>query len=112
MRIWDIVDEIYPEVEFVGTQQGAPRWSGIISSAVNCAFAVGLVVASSGTFAANRQGYVSDHRAKIQVATLTERATELGQVERVLRELRPDEGVQQPSTRDLRDNYRRYDVPG
>jgi hypothetical protein len=46
------------------------------------------------------------------VATLSEQAEELGQVEQVLRELRPDEGVQQPSTRDFRHNYRRYDVLG
>jgi hypothetical protein len=44
-------------------------------------------------------------------ATLTEQGAELGQVEQLLRELRPDEGVQRPSTRDLRENYRRYDVP-
>ena len=43
---------------------------------------------------------------------LTDQATELAQVEQVLRELRPDEGVQQPSARDLRDDYRRYDFLG
>jgi hypothetical protein len=47
-----------------------------------------------------------------EAATLTERAGELGQVEQVLRELRPDEGVQQPSARDLRESYRRYHFPG
>jgi hypothetical protein len=45
-------------------------------------------------------------------ATLTERAGELRQMEQVFRELRPEEGVQKPSTRDLRQNYRRYDLPG
>lgn len=34
------------------------------------------------------------------------------QIEQVLSELRADEEVQQPSLRDLRHNYRRYDVPG
>lgn len=34
---------------------------------------------------------------------------ELRYFDQVLRELRPDEGPQQPSPRDLRHNYRRYD---
>jgi hypothetical protein len=33
------------------------------------------------------------------------------QIEQLLEELRPDEGVQHPTARDLRHNYRRYDVP-
>jgi hypothetical protein len=34
------------------------------------------------------------------------------QLDQVLRELGPDEDVPQPSIRDLRHSYRRYDVPG
>ena len=38
--------------------------------------------------------------------------TETEPIEQVLREIRPEEGVQKPSASDLRQNYQRYEIPG
>lgn len=66
-------------------------------------------LAAGKTFGPSRSAILDLEDA---VAALIERAGERVQAEQVLRELRPDEDVQQPSVRDLRHNYRRYDVPG
>lgn len=68
MRIWDIVDRIDPDTPIVvDTKTNMHRLRGIASSAAHCVFAVGLVVASAGTFAVKRPAYGSHCTQKVQV---------------------------------------------
>lgn len=50
MRIWDVVDKVYPDIQITQVRRHTRRLGGMVSSAGKCVFAMHLVLASSGTF--------------------------------------------------------------
>ena len=76
MRIWDIVDQVDPGVRI--TETAAPRRHStrFVSSAVQVAFAVGVIVATSGSFIASRQHHASEISPKVRIITSLEPGAE------------------------------------
>jgi hypothetical protein len=73
VRIWDIVDRIDPGTTIVvETKPNKHRLRGIASSAAHCVFAVGLVVASAGTFDVKRPACGSNYTPNLRVQVLGE----------------------------------------
>jgi hypothetical protein len=68
MKIWDIVDEVWPDVRITEPSRQKARFKGVVSSAVNVVFAVGLAFSTSGSFYIPQRASSSEAAVRVRVA--------------------------------------------
>jgi hypothetical protein len=69
MRIWDIVDKVYPGVEITEPIKHRIRPRGAIWSAMHIALAVGMVVSTASSFSVDRQVRLSNEGVVLKIST-------------------------------------------
>jgi hypothetical protein len=92
MRIWDIVDSIYPGVPIVETRKISRRAQGVTSSAAQWVFAASLVIACASTFTVTRP-CDSNYTQGVKVAADSFMTHEVAATLSAMRDSRFDAGV-------------------
>jgi hypothetical protein len=92
MRVWDIVDNIYPGVPIIETYKNRRREQGIACSAAHWFFAASLVIAGAGTFTVTRP-CESNYIQRVEVAAEPFMTREVAATLLAMRDSRFDAGV-------------------
>ena len=69
MRVWDIVDKVYSDVEFTQVRSARRRVKAVISSAIQCAIVMGVVLGTSAHIKTSRENFVSNSTVRFQRVT-------------------------------------------